>query len=88
MIQWIPSICTLRASHTHRCNATAASAPESAPCALRAMTMHAATAAVIWQVLIPNAHPGYLSWEEFESSQQTLRRNFETSYFGSRPTRS
>lgn len=40
-----------------------------------------------WQVLIHNAHPGYISWEEFESNEQTLRHNFETSYFGSRPSR-
>ena len=40
-----------------------------------------------WQVLIRNAHPGYISWEEFESNEQILRRNFETSYFGSRPSR-
>jgi DNA invertase Pin-like site-specific DNA recombinase len=28
-----------------------------------------------WQVLIQNAHPGYISWEEFERNQLTLTRN-------------
>lgn len=28
-----------------------------------------------WQVLIPDAHPGYLSWEEFERNQITLKQN-------------
>ena len=28
-----------------------------------------------WQVLIPDAHPGYLSWEEFEQNQLTLKQN-------------
>ncbi|MGH8533307.1 MAG: recombinase family protein, partial [Gammaproteobacteria bacterium] len=28
-----------------------------------------------WQVLIPNVHPGYLSWEEFEGNQIRLRDN-------------
>jgi len=28
-----------------------------------------------WPVLIQNAHPGYLSWEEFERNQATLRDN-------------
>lgn len=28
-----------------------------------------------WQVLIPNAHPGYISWEEFEHIEVTLRQN-------------
>jgi DNA invertase Pin-like site-specific DNA recombinase len=41
-----------------------------------------------WQVLIRNAHPGYISWEEFESNEQILRHNFQTSYFGSRRSRS
>ena len=27
-----------------------------------------------WQVLIHNAHPGYISWEEFESNTATLRQ--------------
>jgi recombinase len=26
-----------------------------------------------WQVLIPNAHPGYIFWEEFEHIEVTLR---------------
>lgn len=28
-----------------------------------------------WQVFLPNAHPGYLSWEEFEANQATLQAN-------------
>ena len=28
-----------------------------------------------WQVLKKNAHPGYISWDEFESNEQTLRNN-------------
>jgi DNA invertase Pin-like site-specific DNA recombinase len=28
-----------------------------------------------WQALIPNAHPGYISFEEFESNQQILEQN-------------
>jgi DNA invertase Pin-like site-specific DNA recombinase len=28
-----------------------------------------------WQVLIQDAHPGYISWQEFESNQQTLVKN-------------
>jgi DNA invertase Pin-like site-specific DNA recombinase len=28
-----------------------------------------------WQVLIPNAHPGYISWDEFERNQTTLKQN-------------
>jgi len=28
-----------------------------------------------WTALIPGAHPGYISWEEFEAIQQLLREN-------------
>jgi DNA invertase Pin-like site-specific DNA recombinase len=28
-----------------------------------------------WQVLIQNAHPGYIGWEEFEHNEVTLRQN-------------
>ena len=28
-----------------------------------------------WQVLIRDAHPGYISWDEFERNEQTLREN-------------
>ena len=28
-----------------------------------------------WVALLPNAHPGYLSWEEFEENQRRLREN-------------
>mgnify|MGYP000576739241 CR=1 FL=1 len=28
-----------------------------------------------WKVKIPNAHPGYISWEQFEIHQQILREN-------------
>jgi DNA invertase Pin-like site-specific DNA recombinase len=28
-----------------------------------------------WQVLIPDAHAGYLSWEEYERNQVTLKQN-------------
>ena len=28
-----------------------------------------------WQVLIPNAHPGFIGWDEFERNQLTLRTN-------------
>jgi hypothetical protein len=28
-----------------------------------------------WTALIPNAHPGYITWEEFEENQRRLREN-------------
>jgi Recombinase zinc beta ribbon domain len=28
-----------------------------------------------WKVFLPNAHPGYISWEEFEANQATLLAN-------------
>jgi DNA invertase Pin-like site-specific DNA recombinase len=28
-----------------------------------------------WQALIPNAHPGYISWEEYEENLRCLREN-------------
>jgi DNA invertase Pin-like site-specific DNA recombinase len=28
-----------------------------------------------WTALIPNAHPGYISWDEFEENQRRLREN-------------
>jgi DNA invertase Pin-like site-specific DNA recombinase len=28
-----------------------------------------------WQVFLPNAHPGYISWEEYEANQGRLRGN-------------
>jgi DNA invertase Pin-like site-specific DNA recombinase len=28
-----------------------------------------------WTALIPNAHPGYITWEEFEANQRRLREN-------------
>jgi len=28
-----------------------------------------------WKVFLPNAHPGYLTWEEFETNQATLLAN-------------
>jgi DNA invertase Pin-like site-specific DNA recombinase len=28
-----------------------------------------------WQVLIRDAHPGYITWDEFERNEQTLRQN-------------
>jgi len=39
-----------------------------------------------WQVLIKNAHPGYISWDEFESNEQTLRNNL-TEFHRGRPPR-
>jgi DNA invertase Pin-like site-specific DNA recombinase len=39
-----------------------------------------------WQVLIQDAHPGYISWKEFESNQETLRQNIAGSAL-SDPTR-
>lgn len=41
-----------------------------------------------WQVLIRDAHPGYICWDEFERNEITLRRNaagFSTSLRGSAP---
>src|SRR5262249_19505936 len=38
-----------------------------------------------WQVLIPNAHPGYISWEEFESNQQILEKNLAQSFLRRTP---
>lgn len=34
-----------------------------------------------WQVLIQNAHPGYLSWAQFLFNQATLKQNHEQSDF-------
>jgi hypothetical protein len=28
-----------------------------------------------WKVFLPNLHPGYLTWEEYEANQVTLRHN-------------
>jgi hypothetical protein len=28
-----------------------------------------------WKVFLPNVHPGYLTWEEYEANQTTLRQN-------------
>jgi hypothetical protein len=28
-----------------------------------------------WTALIPNAHAGYITWEEFEENQRRLREN-------------
>lgn len=28
-----------------------------------------------WKVVIPNSHPGYVTWEEYEANQATLRAN-------------
>jgi DNA invertase Pin-like site-specific DNA recombinase len=41
-----------------------------------------------WQVLIRDAHPGYISWEEFERNELTLQRNavsFSTNLRGGAP---
>jgi DNA invertase Pin-like site-specific DNA recombinase len=37
-----------------------------------------------WQVLIQNAHPGYITWEEFESNEQVLQNNL-TEFLRGRP---
>jgi hypothetical protein len=31
-----------------------------------------------WTALIPQAHPGYITWEEFEENQRRLRENAQT----------
>lgn len=28
-----------------------------------------------WQVLIRDAHPGYIAWDEYERNEQTLKQN-------------
>lgn len=41
-----------------------------------------------WQVLIRDAHPGYISWDEFERNELTLKRNavgFSTNLRGAAP---
>jgi len=41
-----------------------------------------------WQVLIRDAHPGYISWDEFERNELTLQRNavgFSTNLRGGAP---
>jgi len=41
-----------------------------------------------WQVLIRDAHPGYISWDEFERNEVTLQRNavgFSTNLRGGAP---
>ena len=40
-----------------------------------------------WQVLIQNAHPGYLSWARFLCNQVTLKQNHEQSDFAAVRTR-
>jgi DNA invertase Pin-like site-specific DNA recombinase len=37
-----------------------------------------------WRVLIQNAHPGYIAWEEFESNEQILQNNL-TQFLRGRP---
>jgi DNA invertase Pin-like site-specific DNA recombinase len=37
-----------------------------------------------WQVIIQNAHPGYIAWEEFESNEQILQNNL-TEFLRGRP---
>jgi len=32
-----------------------------------------------WDTLIPNAHPGYISWEQYEQNQSQLRENAQAS---------
>jgi DNA invertase Pin-like site-specific DNA recombinase len=39
-----------------------------------------------WQVLIKNAHSGYISWDEFESNEQILQNNL-TEFHRDRPPR-
>jgi DNA invertase Pin-like site-specific DNA recombinase len=39
-----------------------------------------------WQVLIKDAHPGYISWQEFESNEQILQSNL-TEFHRGRPAR-
>ena len=39
-----------------------------------------------WQVLIKDAHPGYISWDEFESNEQILQNNL-TEFHRGRPSR-
>jgi len=31
-----------------------------------------------WKAFIPDAHPGYISWEQFEANQRKLRENAQT----------
>lgn len=38
-----------------------------------------------WQVVIKKAHPGYISWEEFEVNEQTLQNNIQQFLRGHRP---
>jgi len=35
-----------------------------------------------WPVLIRDAHPGYISWDEFERKEQTLRANVAGTHDG------
>jgi len=37
-----------------------------------------------WQVVIKNAHPGYISWEEFEANEQILQNNIKQFLRGGR----
>jgi DNA invertase Pin-like site-specific DNA recombinase len=39
-----------------------------------------------WQVLIKDVHPGYISWDEFESNEQILQNNL-TEFHRGRPPR-
>jgi DNA invertase Pin-like site-specific DNA recombinase len=41
---------------------------------LRSTTQHK-VARDHWQVLIRDAHPGYISWDEYERNEQTLKQN-------------
>ena len=38
-----------------------------------------------WQVVIKNAHPGYISWEQFESNEKVLQENIKAFLRGGRP---
>jgi DNA invertase Pin-like site-specific DNA recombinase len=49
-------------------------------------TTHAQVARKEWMVLIKNAHVGYVSWEEFERNQSTLKQNLTAFGSGGRGT--
>ena len=49
-------------------------------------TTHVQVARKEWMVLIKNAHVGYVSWEEFERNQSTLKQNLTAFGSGGRGT--
>ena len=48
---------------------------DDAGCSRRAQEAHATTAALEWQVLIPDHHPGFIDWQTYEANQDRIAKN-------------